>query len=387
MIDRRKFLASAGVCLFPGCAALSTDDPSQETTVGDASDSGGTARAGNGLWRSARGDKRNTGTQETAKFEADIPRNDYVGNHARTHTSPVVDETHVYFTSEYDIHAISHDGYEIDWEKETRGLGNVSPLVTSRSLIVQAGSALIGLDTNTGEERWEVDLGRSDKTSNLIANKGAIFANSADGILRVSPDGTIEWESPLPEYEVHGLGHTGDYVIATTSSSETGKVIALGSDSGEVIWESEHIDCVTEPVLGQTRAYVVAKTGTVHALSLDSGERQWTIELDGGSIRVPPALDTIRNQLVVPSGSTGNLVAIDIESPTKRWQTSVASTVRTSPGVTLDAIYHCGSAFRRIDPDSGEVDLKDPNLEGTGGLALTEDSLWAIADNFLIKVF
>jgi hypothetical protein len=383
-MDRRKFLASTGFFLFSGCAALPTDNQTSNNNGDKTSVSDGVASISDGVWRSARGDKRNTGLQETAEFGKDLLGNKFVSDTISAYTSPVADENRIYFVSDFTVYAISRDSRETDWEKEFDGLGTVSPLVTGNSLVVQAGTSLIGLHTDTGDEHWRVDLGQSDGASNLTFDNGSIIASSGDGIMRVSQDGKIEWRRQLQGFNVQGLGNSENYVVATTTSSETDKVIALSSDDGGRVWETEGIRCVIEPVLGANHVYTVAKTGRIHALSLDSGKQEWSVELDGDSILVPPALDSIRNQLIVPSG-TGDLVAIDIESQSKLWQTSVDSEVRTPLGVTAESIYHFGSAYRRILPDSGEVDRKDPNFRGTGGLALTTEGLWVNADHFLIK--
>lgn len=389
-MKRRHFLASAGLLTIAGCSALPSGNnqhtATTRTTTPDNSLSEAPPCTNNDSWQSCRGNKKNTGKREYISFEATTPNPSTASDAILEGTSPVADEDRIYLVSRTQVLAISRRTKEALWQTEITESGAVSPLVTCHSVLVQTGDSLRALHPETGDEIWQTGFGNGATKPNLISTEDSIFAVSTAGVLRLAHDGTVQWKNQPSEHVLHGLAHAGDRIVVTESTSDGGRVFGFSAASGETLWKTDAISSVVEPVIGSNHAYVLEQEGVLRALALDSGEEDWAFEIAGDTALAPPALDISRGQLYVPTGSSGNLVAIDIESGTKVWQTSVDSSAHTPVAVTREAIYHSGSAVRRIDPKSGDIDWEITEFAGSGGLALTTDGLWVNADRSLVHM-
>jgi outer membrane protein assembly factor BamB len=240
-------------------------------------------------------------------------------------------------------------------------------------------------------EQWRADIGESASDENRIvstpvAAAGMVFALDADsGITAIRADnGKTVWSRNLaPEVEEDdghisgGLAYYQGRIFVTTGF---GDVISLDANSGQEIWR--------EYVRGPMRSAPTVRSGRVFALTIDNrllalnaetGETLWTHAgigesanlLGGGS----PAVDG--NVVIVPY-SSGELVALDLESGNMLWSDTLTAIRRTDAVSTLShirgnpvidrgrviAVSH-GGVMASIDMASGQR-VWDRELGGMG---------------------
>ena len=130
----------------------------------------------------------------------------------------------------------------------------------------------------------------------------------------------------------------GVYVAA-----EDGRVAAVDSD-GEERWQTALPEARFPPAVGSGRV-VVSTGGALAVLDADSGDRRGSIDLPADSFDTPTLVD---DRALVGTFS-GGVVAVDLESRTRLWQSGEPS--RTSPPAV-----EAGTAYvtaRRWEADDG----------------------------------
>ncbi len=255
-------------------------------------------------------------------------------------------------------------------------------------------------------EQWRADVGEgaSDEeriVSTPIVAAGMVFALDADsGLTALNADnGKLIWSTALaPEDEEDdghisgGLAYYKGRVFITTGF---GDVVAVDAGSGQEIWR--------EYVRGPMRSAPTVRSGRVFALTIDNrllalnaenGETLWTHAgigesanlLGGGS----PAVDG--NIVVVPY-SSGELVALDIETGNLLWSDTLTVIRRTESVSTLShirgnpvidrgrviAVSH-GGIMASIDISSGQR-VWDRELGGMGTPWVAGDYIYVLTND------
>lgn len=140
---------------------------------------------------------------------------------------------------------------------------------------------------------------------------------------------------------------------------------------------SEQLGLALRPAVEGGRVYAAGRDGEVHALDLESGRTQWTVET-GLSLSAGPAAGY---GMVVVAGSKGGIAALDIANGNTLWTAEVSSEVLAAPALspTMIAVRTVDGALRGLSAENGRqtwvLERQPPRLSmrGTAGPVISDD--------------
>jgi outer membrane protein assembly factor BamB len=214
------------------------------------------------------------------------------------------------------------EGSEL-WRWSTREAPNPPGPVAGQGTVVLAAddggsAALVGVDAQTGEERWRLDsdetvLGHSDEVAVLgPPPAGFVSRSGIRGIDRAT--GTELWETDLALEDLSGVGVARgpaavlDDVIALPTGTS---VTAVEISTGEELWTAPQLD---HPAAAD--GVVVGARGSLAAIDAESGAELWTA----------PGRSSYGDLLALGDGAAivlgmgGEIVAYELQSGAERWQ-------------------------------------------------------------------
>ncbi len=216
-----------------------------------------------------------------------------------------------------------------------------------------------------------------------------MYVGSCNGLFRRldAKTGKVRWETDVrgkpTKYFFHGdVFLASDRIVATTdvdaSTGAEAGVHAFDRDSGRQLWMHP---VRTRGVLGAvtgagSRVFVYATTGDLIALNLDSGKPAWTYALKAPGWE-SPGVSSFR---VFAGSSDGSVYALDGETGHVEWQQKLAAAISTSVRTTASDVY-AGTAdgtVHRLATGTGELrsSLKvDPVLSPTAAPLLTKNAV------------
>ncbi len=299
---------------------------------------------------------------------------------------------------------------EVMWEKDMGGAVSGRPMLTdlpdedgqqrepghARDLLLLGtdNGDQIALDLRSREELWRYPTDGKIRNTPVVWEGVVHLANSRDQVYALDlRTGGWRWqyEQPLqPDFTV--AGHAG---LAFTPNTDTearepgtiytgfgnGKVVAIGSGSGEALWISsvappeggDFSDCDSTPLVAPQadRLYVAGQSTGVQALAVEDGATLWTFPVRAAGDLVPG-----RGTDIVGASSLEGVFALDRDGQLL-WRTQVDPGVLSTPVVVDDAVYvthserglltfdlESGTLLARIDPGSGMsgIPVYDPVL-------------------------
>ena len=199
-------------------------------------------------------------------------------------------------------------------------------------------------------EVWSADGGAgSDDEERLVASPivagGHVFVIDVDSQVTAldAQTGREQWTAELtPENEedghvTGGLAYEGGQVFAATGFAQ---VVAMDAETGQELWR-RNLDSPMHapPTVRGGRVFVITVENKLHALSAKTGETLWSYEgvAETASLlgSASPAVDS---GYVVAPFTSGELVALRVESGRVLWTESLASVRRTDVVSTLSDI-------------------------------------------------
>ncbi len=192
------------------------------------------------------------------------------------------------------FHALNHDGEEIF---TTNGTGfsdydswtfhSVPPTIDGDLAYIPTGSGIVELDIENQEINW---TGAYANTAPSLVNRSLVAASYGDISSSNTSNGGSNWSTGIPDEEIY-FAH-GDSpavvdrtVITAVGSRDNDKGYVYGHDlvTGDRQWETKiQTDLSSAPVTDGTYAYIGDHSGTIHALSVESGSKAWTVEAGNG---------------------------------------------------------------------------------------------------------
>lgn len=352
MPSRRSFLAAAATV---GAAALAGCGGSAATPDADR-------------WPQFGFDAANTASNPAARGPDDEPHVAWVRHgdgFYRNSTQPVVGDA-VYANLAYDgIYALDPADGAVRWRDPT-SYKALTPALAGDGLVlpgshglrrVAADGGVAALGWRFGYGGWRTDLDYPQSPATLADGALVVGIGSAEGappggrVVAVDAgDGTVRWSAPV-ETSVWGAPAVSDGAVYAAARDDGGNdptvrgtVHALSLETGESLWThrlgaSPRFDPVDAPVADGERVYVPTGTGPLVALDAATGEEVWRLDPPRG-IQASPALS---DGVLFVGGLDGTFRALDAGTGAPIW-TADAATFYGGPTVGGDGVYAVDSS-------------------------------------------
>ena len=209
------------------------------------------------------------------------------------------------------------------------------------SLLTSDGKGYITETYNSRVYAFSLDDGSEVWTSNfdVTAGDGLVGPHAVrDGELfldhRAGPTVVIDADSgdvdrTLPGGQGHAVGEERLFLIRGGDHSEE-KLVAVDADDGTELYEYSTQGRPREPTVGDQTVYVGTREQRVHAVDIDSGEREWMVRLTDRPLAICLADDV----LVV--STEDDIFGLELTDGEERWRIDSGS---SRPVVADDTLY------------------------------------------------
>ncbi|WP_435335608.1 PQQ-binding-like beta-propeller repeat protein [Haloarchaeobius sp. TZWWS8] len=264
------------------------------------------------------------------------------------------------------------------------------PALVDGTLYVGA-DGLTARDARTGEERWSTHIGGN---ASPVVSNGLVYSSDYGTVAAFDPEsGEQQWNE---REDAAGLTVVDDLVLAGGKRG----LVALDADIGAVTWRAlTDVEVDTAPAVAGDVVYVADRPsdrpGRIYALDLATGSERWRYEVgesDGsGSYYYFTGEPVYDDGTIYASCENRVTYAIDAETGTARWKTTLSGGQNPSPAVTADAVYvgHDGGTVTALDRDTGEK-LWEAR-ENTGSIVsqvvATTESVFTVGDSGLLVAY
>ncbi|MFO1500234.1 MAG: PQQ-binding-like beta-propeller repeat protein [Verrucomicrobiota bacterium] len=239
------------------------------------------------------------------------------------------------------FYALDSNGARL-WTLAEVGLQNVSPALASDGTVymVEGGPThrLDAVDPN-GSIRWKYGAGGGrdrDFSSPVVGPDGTIYTSVEDTNLfsefvAITPKGETRWRTPLAKiYNAAALDSNGVLYAA----GHDGRLYALKTDDGRVIWQSAQIrgDLDGSPVIGTDGAVYVGSSGGFYAFAADTGLIRWGLETKAGAVSTAAIAS---DGTVCFGDQAGRLFGLAPEDGSARWSFETGGRMSFGGGTTI----------------------------------------------------
>ena len=194
-----------------------------------------------------------------------------------------------------------------------------------------------------------------------VVHNGIVYFGAGYGDYQIfavdAQTGREIWSRQMP-YPVWGSPSVNENLVffglgrGTFSDSgpiPAGKVVALNTETGDVVWEHEAEDAVLTAIAVQN-GYVIfgSRDGYVYCLQAADGELSWQTDL-GGPVVSSPA---VTPEVVYAAAKNGYIYALSADSGEMQWEFNTRIVTRnielySSPAIANGLLY-IGSSDRYI---------------------------------------
>ncbi|WP_327232899.1 serine/threonine-protein kinase [Streptomyces sp. NBC_01317] len=228
-----------------------------------------------------------------------------------------------------------------------------------------SGGALVARDAATGERRWSTPLPEGAECVPLVSGAVpyAVCTTDPDGrrttLLRLDPEKGTPEEVAQVKGAVHALGIVGGALHVLVPDGGPGMSYSALVKVDVRTGDRRTVELASRPdgrpsAVGGLVVFV-QQTGRVTAVDPDTGDRVWSRET-GVDLLGPPMASEREGALYLSSYS-GRLVALDLRTGAKRWQTAAMGTSTSgmqegvAPMRTGGAIVTLANgSLRSVDP-------------------------------------
>lgn len=248
------------------------------------------------------------------------------------------------------------------------GMGLASGVGGDGSLVLVAGGdgRVVALEPGDGTERWRTQVS-SEVLTPVAAGFGTVVARSADGrLVRLdAADGSEEWSSSWTPPALTIVGYGRPLVVdgGVLLGLDDGRVVALNSGNGRVIWETvisrptgrseveRMVDVDADITIDGDDIYVVNFQGRAARLEPARGATAWAVPMSS------TAGLAVGEELLVVVDAEGELHGLDKTSGATRWtQSALRGRLVSSPNVVdeLVVVGDLDGFIHVLDLETGE---------------------------------
>lgn len=244
---------------------------------------------------------------------------------------------------------------------------------------------------DSGDRRWVSTVHPPDIGHDVVlGQRSAIVVGKELGLCALdASDGALQWHSSLSDVLTSAPALATDVVVLATATlsddtGDSGEVRAYDITDGSEVWQSDTVPpSATQPTVHGEHVYVSGdfESRAVSAHNLDSGDRDWAVELDGE----PGPLAVSDAGVVVQTSSS--LYVLDPTDGSTVWQTTAGASAASVPTVADGTLYVSPgeAAIAAVSIDSGDREWTiDAPGDSTVSIAVADGSVYAASDRALL---
>jgi len=184
-----------------------------------------------------------------------------------------MDQEHVYIPLRQDLLiALNRETGLLEW---TRTIDIASPVVVGQARVFVVSRSLIrALDAATGEDLWSAPIDTTIAAP-LVLDSGWLIAIVEPGEVLAfrAADGVLMWRRAVGPPSPHPAVPGGENALYVTLAD--GRVVALGLEHGEPLWEQTLPGTLSAPAVARDRVFVGSTDNFFYALDADDGTLAW----------------------------------------------------------------------------------------------------------------
>lgn len=273
------------------------------------------------------------------------------GDHSRIRTTPIVDTDTVYIAGgegagKYHLFALDRKSGDKQWKHELSYESSSSPILDGGMIYLgDNGNTVWAIDATSGHPEWQFDApDRINGCSPAVAD-GTVYVVSGfspheTGQLHAldSRTGTERWQTDIgnPTEAAVAVANNSVYV-----ASVDGTLFSVATTDGSIEWRFETDTPLTypsAPAIADGTVYFSSRdedgNARLFAIDAQSGSQEW---VSNGQLSGGPA---VTSNVIYSSGPYENdsLVAVNKNRGTTEWEAS-------EPGAGFDIIYADGHCY------------------------------------------
>lgn len=184
-------------------------------------------------------------------------------------------------------------GLTYDYPNASNSLGMASsPIVVGETLIVQvesdAEAFAVGLNTESGMQRWKIDRPRKANWTSPVVYQGAkgqpkyALLQSSKGLQAIDPKtGKQVWNFTDGASTIPSSAVVGNRIYVPSNGITALRPIAE-SESPEIVWQKGNLSPSTaSPFVYGGKLYTVNRSGALACADVKDGKRLWQLRLKG----------------------------------------------------------------------------------------------------------
>jgi len=284
-------------------------------------------------------------------------------------------------------------GTDIDQRRPKSPYGFSRPVVVGNLIVLGGQDSYVHILNMQGREVRRVALQAASNSGALVMSANLVVLGDAQGMLYgINPQqGSILWQLQLPSVMLGHPAKADDDMLVQTGDNSIYRI----SIKGEKLWSfsgtpaglSMYLN--PSPLVAGDIAYVLLSNGDVVALRSDSGDLVWRRQLllDNEAVvlselKSPIADPVLIGDVLIVSFYQGNVIALSASDGQQIWQRSLS--LKSSPLAYQERLFAATSdgALMEFDPLSGVTLWKQKLQAGElVGPAIRQDQLFAADDN------
>ena len=243
------------------------------------------------------------------------------------------------------------------WKFKTSQPVEAPPVVFKDTLILGSrDGSLYCLYKETGKLKWKKQLGLlADVVSQPLILGNRVYAGCFDGCLYCldARSGAMLWSVRVGGM-LRARPTASDDGRTVFITSDAGKIMAVASSTGEVVWSRDTkagVVCAALPWRG--KLYAAALDGSLLSLAQGDGTVDWKTSLDSGITSMPAIL---KNRLYVGC-LNGEMVCLDAASGKKQWHVQSRAAINSTPVFVDDTLVFGNNAgwLSRLSAGDGRL--------------------------------